>query len=380
MDYLLTNEGAALMTQAVSGKNLIFTRAEAGTGYSSSPAMLTQVIGSLQTLDMSVTHEGSDVRITCFLTNRELEQGYTLKQLGIYARLAETEADTLVVIGQQYSGEMIHPFADGEAEYEFVILMKASGTSSITVESGAGSLVTKRELNAHVNRMDNPHGVTKEDIGLDKVPNLTVDDMAPSFMEAEKRENVRSGEKSTILWGKVRKWLSDLKSGAFAIIANNCTTTEEGTVLDGRQGKALQEQIVELREADSEINSNMGGIRFGIDVNGNYGYKKAGADTVIPFSSLNLVETSGNIPAGVKKALCISASASDSSKADVRISGNIINASRRLSFLNMIVSGKYTAGATLTELELSGAAGTITVNFTAGAGTQRTGYALFYLK
>lgn len=257
MDYLLTNEGAALMTQAVSGKNLIFTRAEAGTGYSSSPAMLTQVIGSLQTLDMSVTHEGSDVRITCFLTNRELEQGYTLKQLGIYARLAETEADTLVVIGQQYSGEMIHPFADGEAEYEFVILMKASGTSSITVESGAGSLVTKRELNAHVNRMDNPHGVTKEDIGLDKVPNLTVDDMAPSFMEAEKRENVRSGEKSTILWGKVRKWLSDLKSGAFAIIANNCTTTEEGTVLDGRQGKALQDQIVELREADSEINSNM---------------------------------------------------------------------------------------------------------------------------
>ena len=129
-----------------------------------------------------------------------------------------------------------------------------------------------------------------------------------------------------------------------------------------------------------QLNSNMGGIRFGIDVNGNYGYKKAGADTVIPFSSLNLVETSGNIPAGVKKALCISASASDSSKADVRISGNIINASRRLSFLNMIVSGKYTAGATLTELELSGAAGTITVNFTAGAGTQRTGYALFYLK
>ena len=35
--------------------------------------------------------------------------------------------------------------------------------------------------------------------------------------------------------------------------------------------------------ADHKINSNMGGIRFGIDANGNYGYKKAGADTVIPF-------------------------------------------------------------------------------------------------
>lgn len=32
------------------------------------------------------------------------------------------------------------------------------------------------------------------------------------------------------------------------------------------------------------LNSNLGGLRFGIDADGNYGYKKAGADTVIPFS------------------------------------------------------------------------------------------------
>ena len=31
------------------------------------------------------------------------------------------------------------------------------------------------------------------------------------------------------------------------------------------------------------LNSNLGGIRFGIDADGNYGYKKVGADTVIPF-------------------------------------------------------------------------------------------------
>ena len=32
-------------------------------------------------------------------------------------------------------------------------------------------------------------------------------------------------------------------------------------------------------------NSNLGGIRFGIDEEGNYGYKKVGEDIVIPFSS-----------------------------------------------------------------------------------------------
>lgn len=35
---------------------------------------------------------------------------------------------------------------------------------------------------------------------------------------------------------------------------------------------------------DEELGSRLGGIRFGIDEDGNYGYKKVGADTVTPFS------------------------------------------------------------------------------------------------
>lgn len=34
-----------------------------------------------------------------------------------------------------------------------------------------------------------------------------------------------------------------------------------------------------------EINNNMGGLRFGVDADGNYGYYKDGADTVTPFKS-----------------------------------------------------------------------------------------------
>ena len=36
---------------------------------------------------------------------------------------------------------------------------------------------------------------------------------------------------------------------------------------------------------EEELGSRLGGLRFGIDAEGNYGYKKAGADTVIPFNS-----------------------------------------------------------------------------------------------
>ena len=170
MDWILTNEGSTLMTKAVTGENLVFTRAETGTGSSSAPAFLTQVIGKQQDLNIDVAHEGSDCKITCLLNNYQVEEGYILKQIGIYAKLADDEDDILAIIGQQI-GEQIHPAAEGEAEYEWITLLKVSGTSSITVEGGAGSLALKKDLFAHTNRQDNPHNVTAKDLGLDKVEN-----------------------------------------------------------------------------------------------------------------------------------------------------------------------------------------------------------------
>ena len=49
--------------------------------------------------------------------------------------------------------------------------------------------------------------------------------------------------------------------------------------------KALSELNSNLEEELAlELSSRLGGITFGIDADGNYGYKKVGADTVIPFS------------------------------------------------------------------------------------------------
>ena len=36
------------------------------------------------------------------------------------------------------------------------------------------------------------------------------------------------------------------------------------------------------------LNNNLGGIRFGVDAEGNYGYKKVSADTVIPFRKIKI--------------------------------------------------------------------------------------------
>ena len=65
------------------------------------------------------------------------------------------------------------------------------------------------------------------------------------------------------------------------------------------------------------VNNSLGGLKFGVDSNGNYGYIKAGADTVTPFSSYDVKKSNAasspgtvsiTVPSGVKKGalVCVS--------------------------------------------------------------------------
>ena len=66
------------------------------------------------------------------------------------------------------------------------------------------------------------------------------------FSEASTRENINTGESTSTLFGKIKKWFSDLGAAAFHAVANNLTTNTEGSVLDARQGKVLGDAINRL--------------------------------------------------------------------------------------------------------------------------------------
>lgn len=67
-------------------------------------------------------------------------------------------------------------------------------------------------------------------------------DSKAEFTEATSRENINSGETHRTIFGKLRKFLSDLGAAAYIAIANNCTTTAAGFALDARQGKVLMDK------------------------------------------------------------------------------------------------------------------------------------------
>lgn len=63
---------------------------------------------------------------------------------------------------------------------------------------------------SHSNNTTNPHQVTKTQVGLSNVPNVTTNNQKPTFTQASILDNIISGDTLTILLGKISKAIADL--------------------------------------------------------------------------------------------------------------------------------------------------------------------------
>lgn len=70
----------------------------------------------------------------------------------------------------------------------------------------------ENDLLDHKNDTSNPHEVTQEQVGLGNVPNVTTNDQTPTYTEATTLEKTKSGEKLSIAFGKITKAIADLIS------------------------------------------------------------------------------------------------------------------------------------------------------------------------
>lgn len=125
-----------------------------------------------------------------------------------------------------------------------------------TGEPGTEASVTNRGTEQHaVLDMTIPEGKTGQ---VENIDTVTIE-----FEQAEARENINSGENFSGIFGKVKKWFVDLGTAAFMKIANNLLTTEEGFLLDARQGKVLDEKISELTsKLEFDLEDHWGGVDF----------------------------------------------------------------------------------------------------------------------
>lgn len=71
---------------------------------------------------------------------------------------------------------------------------------------------------------------------------------AVNFPEASTRALPTTGEALRVIVSKIVKWLSDLATGAFAVVYNALDMDDPGYVLDARQGKILNDSVATKAE------------------------------------------------------------------------------------------------------------------------------------
>lgn len=103
-----------------------------------------------------------------------------------------------------------------------------------------------------------------------------------TFTPDATRKLPQSGGRFKAFLGSIVKYLTDLGAAAYLAVANNCTTTQAGSLLDARQGKVLMDKANQLNSEMASLTDS--GAITGMDAREDGVYityvPTAGADAV----------------------------------------------------------------------------------------------------
>lgn len=210
-NYCVTNAGVEVLKKAIGGKKVTITAAKSGTDTVAESKLKEQsaLSGTVRNVTIAnATNQPEGYRVTLRVTNTGVKTSYIFKQLGLFAT-AEDESEVLFAILQSENGETV-PDESELYTYDVSLIIAISDTSSITVNVDKTSYVTEEELDEHKTDTSNPHGVTKAQVGLGNVPNVSTNDQTPTYTVPASNAGLVSGEKLGTAFGKIARAVASL--------------------------------------------------------------------------------------------------------------------------------------------------------------------------
>lgn len=210
-NYCVTNAGVEVLKKAIGGKKVTITAAKSGTDTVAESELKEQsaISGTVRNVTIAnATNQPEGYRVTLRVTNTGVKSSYIFKQLGLFAT-AEDESEVLFAILQSENGETV-PDESELYTYDVSLIIAISDTSNITVNVDKTSCVTEEELDEHKTNTSNPHSVTKVQVGLGNVPNVSTNDQTPTYTVPTVNAELTSGEKLGTAFGKIARAVASL--------------------------------------------------------------------------------------------------------------------------------------------------------------------------
>jgi hypothetical protein len=280
---VITNAGIELLKNALSGGTITVTAIKSGAGKVDVSALKSQTaVSSIKQSGtvQGVTKTNETIKIGVLFSNAGLSAGYSMTQLGIYAK-GSTGSEVLFAISQSTTGKEV-PAESAMPSWSLVhnFYIKLNNDVKMTATVDPEGYVTfetmQTALNTHTGNKSNPHSVTKSQVGLGNVPNVATNDQTPTYSDTTTLVTLSSGEKISIAFAKIKLAITTLinhlanKSNPHGVtksqvglgnVENKSSATIRGELTKGNVTTALgytpanQTDMTNAKDAITQLNS-----------------------------------------------------------------------------------------------------------------------------
>lgn len=211
----LTDAGKNLLLRALTGETITFTKIQLGNGPAQDAKAATGLVNPLLTVELSKIEVGEEyVTLTAAFTNGTVVSGFHITEAGFYAKDPDDETkELLYALGNEdeSTADYVPNNANRILEMEFNALLFIGDAENVAAAINS-SLVyaSAADLNAHTGNVENPHNVTKEQVGLGNVPNVSTNNQTPTYADATTFATLSSGEKVSTAFGKIKLAITNL--------------------------------------------------------------------------------------------------------------------------------------------------------------------------
>jgi hypothetical protein len=291
---VITNAGIELLKNALSGGTITVTAIKSGAGKVDVSALKSQTaVSSIKQSGtvQGVTKTNETIKIGVLFSNAGLSAGYSMTQLGIYAK-GSTGSEVLFAISQSTTGKEV-PAESAMPSWSLVhnFYIKLNNDVKMTATVDPEGYVTfetmQTALNTHTGNKSNPHSVTKSQVGLGNVPNVATNDQTPTYSDTTTLVTLSSGEKISIAFAKIKLAITTLinhlanKSNPHGVtksqvglgnVENKSSATIRGELTKGNVTTALgytpanQADMTNAQDAITQLNSDYDTIIVGTSV------------------------------------------------------------------------------------------------------------------
>lgn len=250
---VITNAGQELLnTWASGGHTLTIEGVTVGDEYRAVSEMVeaTALVHEVATASLIGTKE-VDSATQFKISIAAAQTSYIAHEVGIWAHVDNGERTLLAYHQDRMTGVNI-PSISESPEFAFVLYavhaFRNDGTMTVNIDQSAYvaneifqdaiadinadidaiELHMSSSVDPHIENTNNPHQVTKDQVGLGNVPNVATNDQTPTFTEASTLANIESGSTLADIFGKVKKAISSLISH-LADTTVHITATERTT-------------------------------------------------------------------------------------------------------------------------------------------------------